>query len=127
MLVQAEGEGTETWLQRISKALYIDSEDVVRLSRCGLGSCMFTKNTKCLRTCYACHCRSRRTKDGAVGSSTRLEATSFVEDQAPVTFVGHDLASDGLCEGRTLLLLVWVFGSVSTMGSLRLVDYTCTD
>jgi hypothetical protein len=56
-----------------------------------------------------------------------LPVTVAVEDQAPITLVSHGLASDGLCEGPTLLLLVWVFGGVFTMGSLRLVDYTCTD
>jgi hypothetical protein len=104
----------------------VNDEDVVRPSQCGLGSCMFSKNTKCLRACYAYCCRSRRTKDSAVGSSTRLEATSSVEDKAPNTLVGHGLSSDGLCESRALLLLVWVFGDISTTGALRLIEYVCT-
>jgi hypothetical protein len=111
----------------MSKALNIDSEDVVRLLRCELGSCMLTKNINCLRTYSAYLCRSRRTKDRAGGSSGRFQATRFIEDQAPITLVSRGLASDSPCESRTLLLLDWIIESISTVGALRLVDDQCTD
>lgn len=99
------------WLGRISEALGVQSEGATRLLHCGPGSCMFGKNTKCMRSSDASLVlvRGATTLRCAPATNLKLQCLLNIEHQSrlkaavpPTIAIAHAACLDTrlcLCHG----------------------------